>query len=211
MHNEFKSAAASFVCRLLIVALMALLGFRATPAGAEPVSYSIDRQHTNVSFSWNHLGLSRHSARLLDVEGTLLFDAAKPEESKLDVVMKASSIATGVTDFDRLLKSADFFDAARNPIITFKSTEIRKTSETTGEITGDLMIMGVTKPVTLQATLNFSGEHPLGPVNALYRDKFVAGFSAKGKLSRSEWGLKRGTPLVSDEVELSIEVEFNRN
>ncbi|MFM9940626.1 MAG: YceI family protein [Hyphomicrobiaceae bacterium] len=179
-------------------------------AFAEPATYSIDRQHTNVSFSWNHLGLSRQSGRILDVEGTLVVDMAKPEEATLEVVMKTASIVTGVTELDRHLKSVDFFEAARNPIITFKSTGIKKTGEKTGEVTGDLMILGITKPVVLQVTLNFDGEHPLAPLNASYRDKFVAGFSARGKLSRSEWGLKRGTPLVSDDIEIVIETELNR-
>ncbi len=195
--------------RRIVITVLLLLGTSA-PAGAEPATYAIDRQHTNVSFRWNHLGLSRQSGRILDVEGTLVLDPEQPEAATLDVVMKSASIVTGVAELDRHLKSADFFEAARHPIITFKSTSVTKTGEKTGEVSGDLTILGITKPVVLQVMLNFDGEHPLAPLNAAYRDKFVVGFSAKGRLSRSEWGLKRGTPLVSDEIEISIETELNR-
>jgi polyisoprenoid-binding protein YceI len=210
MHT-FRKASGS-VARAILAALMAgwIAAGSVVPARAQPATYTFDRQHTNVTFSWNHLGLSRQSGRVLDVDGSLVFDAANPEDSKLDVAMKAASIVTGVIELDRHLKSPDFFDAVRNPLITFKSTAVKKTGEKTGEVTGDLTILGISKPVVLQVTLNFDGEHPLGPVNALYKDKFVAGFSAKARLSRSEWGLSRATPLVSDEIEISIETELNR-
>lgn len=210
MQQNVKSGGTLARLGAVLMLLAALIAGSAPPAAAEPATFAIDRAYTNVSFSWNHLGLSRQSARILDVEGSLTLDMEKPEDGRLEVMMKAGSIATGVPEFDRLLKGVDFFDAGRNPIITFKSTAIRKTSEKTGEVTGDLMIMGIIKPVTLDVTLNFAGEHPLGPINAIYRDKFVAGFSAKAKLSRTEWGLKRGTPLISDEVEITIEAELNR-
>ena len=179
-------------------------------ARAESATYTFDKPYTNVSFSWNHLGLSRHSGRILDVDGTLEFDPESPETGKVEVTMKAASIVSGVAEFDRQLRSADYFDAARHPAITFKSMEIKKTGEKTGEVTGDLNILGIVKPVTLKVTWNFSGEHPLSSLNASYRDRFVAGFSGRAKLNRSDWGLKRGTPLVSDEIEIVIETELNR-
>lgn len=83
-------------------------------------------------------------------------------------------------------------------------------SERTGELTGDLTVMGITKPVTLYVVWNFSGEHPLAAVNPNYKDVFVAGFSATGVLRRSDWGLSRAVPLVSDEIELTIETELVR-
>lgn len=201
-------------CGLRLLGAMALAGglLCLSPAGlhAEPQTYVIDRQHTNVSFSWNHLGISRQSGRMTDVEGTLVIDAEKPEEATIEVILKPASILSGVAELDRALKSPDFFDVGRNPIITFKSTGVKRSGEKAAEVTGDLMILGVTRPVVLDVTLNFEGEHPLAPVNAIYRDKFVVGFSAKTRISRSDWGLKRGTPLVSDEITISIETELLR-
>ncbi len=177
---------------------------------AEPATYGFDRQHTSITVSWNHLGLSRQSTRVLDFDGTLEFDPAAADAAKVEVVMKTASLASGVPELDRALKSPDFFDAGRHPQITFRSTGVKKSGDKTGEVTGDLTIMGITRPVTLEVTLNFAGEHPWSTLNALYRDKFVAGFSARGRLSRSEFGLKRGAPLVSDEIEVTIETELIR-
>jgi len=180
------------------------------PAVAEPHTYVFDKHYTNVTFAWNHLGLSRHSARILDLEGVLVLDPEKPEDTTIEVTLKPQSIVTGVAEFDRQLKGPDYFDVGRFQTIEFRSREVTKTGAKTGLLVGDLTIRGITRPVALAVTLNFLGEHPLGPLNATYLDKFVAGFSARAKINRSEWELKRGTPLVSDEVEISIEAELIR-
>jgi polyisoprenoid-binding protein YceI len=109
---------------------------------------------------------------------------------------------------DRHLRSGDFFDVANHPVITFKSTKIVKTGDKSGEVTGDLTMLGVTRPVTLMVTWHFTGEHPLGRINAAYRDKTVSVFSAKAQIKRSEWGLNRVIPMVSDDIQISIETEL---
>ncbi|HRD77769.1 MAG TPA: YceI family protein [Hyphomicrobiaceae bacterium] len=191
--------------------LLALMIVAIAPAGrANAAPYVFDRDHTSITFSWNHLGLSRQAGRLLDHEGTLEFDPAEPEKSNVDVTLRPSSIWTGVAALDKHLKSADFFDIGRFPAITFKSTAVKKTGERTGEVTGDLTILGTTKPVTLQVTWNFTGEHPLAKLNPAYREKLVSGFSATARLLRSEWGMKRGMPLISDEIIVTIETELFR-
>jgi polyisoprenoid-binding protein YceI len=190
-------------------ALVVLAGsVSAPPASAD--TYAFDRDHTNITFSWNHLGIARQSARILDFDGTLDFDPANPENGSVEVTMKVASLFTGAKALDRDLKSSDFFDAARYPEITFKSTLIRVVGERSGEVAGDLTILGVTYPVVLQVRWNFSGEHPLGAINAAYKGKYVAGFSAVTTLLRSAWGLKRAIPLVSDEIDVAIEAEFLR-
>ncbi len=175
---------------------------------ARSETYALDRGHTNITFSWDHLGLSRQSGRILDYQGTLKFDLEAPENSRLNVSMSTASLWTGVEALDRLLKSADYFDAATHPSITFRSTAVKRIGERTGEVTGNLTILGETRPVVLAVTWNFTGEHPLAAVNAAYKDKVAAGFSAVGMLQRSDWGLKRGVPLVSDEIHISIETEL---
>lgn len=192
-----------------VVALVVLAGgLCAQPVQAD--IYAFDRDHTNITFSWNHLGISRQSARILEFDGTLDFDPSNPENGSVEVTMKVASLFTGTRALDRDLKSSDFFDAARYPEITFKSTLIRAVGERSGEVAGDLTILGVTHPVVLQVRWNFSGEHPLGEINPGYKGKYVAGFSAVTTVLRSAWGLKRAVPLVSDEIEVAIEAEFLR-
>jgi polyisoprenoid-binding protein YceI len=188
----------------------ALLAFGLQISSARADIYTFDRDHTNISFSWNHLGIARQSARILEFDGTLDFDPENAESSSVEVTMKAASIFSGAKALDRDLRSSDFFDAARYPEITFKSTMIRRMGERSGEVFGNLTILGETRPVVLQVRWNFSGEHPLGQINPGYKGKYVAGFSAVTTVARSEWGLKRAIPLVSDEIDIAIEAEFLR-
>lgn len=194
----------------LLAILVLSTGLSGEPA-AQMATYRFDKDHTAITFSWSHLGLSRQSARLTDVDGRIEFDPTNPETSTIDVVMKAASIWTGVPAFDEHIKSADYFDVAKFPLILFRSTSIRQTSDKTGQVVGDLTVKGITRPVTLHVAWNFSGEHPLAKVNPNYRDVYVSGFSATGVLRRSDWGLSLAVPLVSDEIRLSIETELLRN
>lgn len=179
-------------------------------AVAQMATYRLDKDYTAINFSWSHLGLSRQSARLTNVDGRIQFDPMMPELSVIDVTMRAASIWTGVAEFDQLIKSPDYFNAAQFPLITFRSKEVRRTSDKTGQVAGDLTIKGITRPVTLNVVWNFSGEHPLAKVNPNYRDVYVAGFSATAVLRRSDWDMSLAIPLVSDEVRLSIETELLR-
>ncbi len=189
---------------LLVAALLLFPGI----AGA--ASYAFAGGHTTVTFSWSHAGLSRHAGRIVGAEGTIEFDPAKPEDGRVDVLLKPADVSTGVGALDRLLRSPDFFDAAAKPAITFRSQSIKVTGERTGEVSGELTVAGIAKPVVLTVTWNFSGEHPLGLVNPSFAGKHVSGFSASSRLLRSEWGLGRGAPLISDEIEIQIEAEVVR-
>lgn len=190
--------------------LAALVAMALPPAPAVAATYTFEGGHTTVTFSWSHAGLSRHSARIVGAEGTLEFDQTAPTASHLQVKLNSAKIWTGVPALDRLLRSNDFFDSASDPVITFTSTAITQTGERKGEVVGDLTIRGTTRPVTLDVTWNFTGEHPLGLLNPSFTGKFVSGFSATTRIQRSEWGLGRGTPLISDEVEIAIETEVVR-
>jgi polyisoprenoid-binding protein YceI len=191
---------------MLIAVAVAGISFDAAKADR----YTFDPGHTNVTFSWIHLGLSRQSGRLLEYEGSLEFDPLAPEQAVLDVTLKTASVWTGVAALDRDLRSSDFLDAARHPDITFRSTSVRVTGEKTGEVEGNLTIMGQTRPVVLQVRWNYTGEHPLAKFNPTYLGKFVSGFSARTSIMRSAWGVSRGIPLISDEIEISIETELIR-
>lgn len=187
-----------------------VLALALASSGAAAETYNLAPGHTAVHFSWNHAGLSRHTGRIVGAEGILEFTPEAPENSKVEANLQVGRISTGVAALDRVLRSADFFNAGTEPMIEFRSTSVKPTGDRTGEITGDLTINRMTKPVVLAVVWNFAGEHPLGLVNPSFSGKYVAGFSATGRLLRSEWGLGRGAPLVSDEIEIAIEVEAVR-
>ncbi len=134
----------------------------------------------------------------------MTLDADKVENSKVSVSLKADSLDSGVEQFDGHLASDKFFDAAKYPSITFVSTSIEDKGDDMLAITGDLTIKGETKPVTLEAKLNKAGTNPMKKAAAL-------GFSANTTIKRSDWGLGEHAPMVSDEVKISIEIEFLQN
>lgn len=194
----------------LAILAVGLIGFVVPFGAARAETYQFEGGHSTVTITWSHAGLSRHSARIVGFTGALDFDPASPETGRVEVRLDPANLSTGVASLDRLLRSPDFFDVASYPTITFRSTQVIVTGERTGQIIGDLTIRDTTKSVTLDATWNFTGEHPLGLVNPSFAGKFVSGFSATTRLLRSEWGLGRGAPLISDEVDVAIEVEAVR-
>jgi len=191
--------------RALVLVLLALL-FSVPQASAD--TWVFDKENSSIRFTWDHLGLSRQSGQFIDFDGRLEFSPTDPEGGMVEVVIKAASLSTGVKEYDTNLKSESFFNVDRYPIITFRSTWVRRTGERTGEVDGELTIMGVSKPVTLKVIWNYTGEHPFAPINPTYKGKWVSGFSASTKVRRSEWGLTRALPLISDDIWISIEAEF---
>jgi polyisoprenoid-binding protein YceI len=165
-------------------------------------SYALDPDHANVIFEISHLGFSEYIGRFDKISGTLDFNNTKPEKSKLKVSIDTASIDTKVAALDTHLKTADFFDATKYPEIKFKSTKVEKLSDTTGKVTGDLTLHGVTKPVTLDVTFHGAGTHPM-------TKKSVIGFGARGTIKRSDFGMDKYISMVGDEVTLVIESEFD--
>lgn len=196
-------------CGVLIV--LCLTMFLPGVAVAQPAgSFVIDKDHTEVRFTWDHLGLSRQGGRFRDVIGRLRFDPDRPEQSSLEVTIKVDSLMTGVPALDRVLKETnDYLDVEQHPDIIFKSREVVMTSGKTANVVGDLTLMGVTRPATLAVVWNFLGPHPLAQINPIYQGVTAAGFSARTLILRSEWGITRGIPLISDEIRLSIEAELH--
>lgn len=172
--------------------------------------YKFDKGHTEVRFLWNHVGLSTQSGEFHDVDGAVTFNREKLENSTVDVTIKSESIDTGVAPLDTHLKSADFFDVKKFPTITFKSTSVRQTGVDRGEVTGNLTIHGVTKPVKLDVSLLFEGEHPLAPFNKSYAGAPYVAFSGRTEILRSEFGVGRFAPLTSDVISIVIETEMRQ-
>lgn len=194
---------------LVLLLLLACAG--AGQASAAPDAYTFDKDHTEIRFSWDHLGLSRQSGRFHDIAGRVVFDAERPETSTIEVRIPVKSLSTGVAALDDVLtKSPDYLDVARHPEIQFKSTEVMMTTARTANITGELTFNGVTRPVVLSVVWNFSGEHPLSKVNPVYTGVYASGFSGRTQILRSDFGITRSIPLVSDEIRITIEAELHR-
>lgn len=177
----------------------------AAPSG----SYALDKNHASLIWKIWHVGMSHYAARFDDFDVDLNFNAEDPTQSTLHVVVDPASIDLdyeGDKDFKaELLEDPRFFRVAEFPTIEFNSTSMAITGENTGTVTGDLTFMGVTKPVTLDIRVNAAlAEHPFTHRGAL-------GFSATGVIKRSDFGMDFGAPnILSDEVELQIEAEFNQ-
>lgn len=163
-------------------------------------TYQLDPSHTDVLVQWTHFGFSQPSAQFGISEGTLTWDADDVSKSSVQVSIPVTAIDTFVDKLDEHLKSGDFFDAGKFPTATFKSTSVAAAGTNKLTVTGDLTIRDVTKPVTLDVTLNGAGEHPMLKKQAI-------GFSATGTIKRSDFGVGAYAPNVSDDVQLRITTE----
>jgi len=172
----------------------------AAAATAEPVTYVLDASHSQILFSYNHLGFSRTTGMFSGFEGSIELDAEAPAASSVSVSFPAESLMTGWPEREGHFMTDDFFGAAANPTVTFASTSIEVTGDNTGLITGDLTMNGITKPVVLDATLNQMADHPMANLP-------WAGFDATATLLRSDFDMGQFAPYVSDEIEIYISIE----
>ncbi|WP_439814029.1 YceI family protein [Zavarzinia sp. CC-PAN008] len=178
---------------------LAAAALLAIPA-AQAAPWKLDESHTQVLFSVNHLGFSTVHGWFGKGQGTLDLNPEKPAESKVTFTIDAASVQSGWAARDEHLKNKDFFNVEQFPTITFTSTSVEVTGEKTAKVTGDLTLLGVTKPVVLDVTLNNMGPHPMN-------QKQVAGFTATTTIKRSEFGMSYGVPVVGDEIPLIINTE----
>lgn len=165
--------------------------------------YVLDSSHSQIVFSYNHLGFSTGYGMFSGFEGEIMFDQENPANSTVEVSMPVMSMLTGWEQRFEHFMSDDFFGAEDGDMITFTSTSIDVTGDDTAEITGDLTMNGVTKSVVLDATLNQVGEHPT-------EGKPWAGFDATTTLKRTDFNLGAFAPYVSDEVQVEISIEAMR-
>jgi polyisoprenoid-binding protein YceI len=198
-----------------MMAALALATALAMPAAAAddlPAgSYKLDKHHASLVFTVNHLGFSHYTAQFASFEATMELDPKNPATAKLEASIDPASLTLPAPPdgFKDELLGPNWLDAGKHPQMTFKSTAVKVTGEKTAKVTGDFTLHGVTKPVTLDVTFNggYVG-HEMDP-NARI------GFSAKGVLKRSEFGIAYGIPApgttmgVSDDVQIAIEAEFS--
>ena len=170
----------------------------AAPSGV----YKSESGHAYIAFSYDHQGYSRPILRWGAFDATVNLDSENPENSKLDVVIDAASIDSGVEAFDGHLKGDKFFNVGAYPEIRFSSTAMEQILQGRGRVTGDLTIKDITKPVTLKVKLNKVGKH--------FRSKAdLFGISAKTTIRRDDFGVGFAA-AVGQEVDIKIEVEFQK-
>lgn len=187
--------------RLLAAAFACALA--ATPASAEPRKYEIDPEHFSIGFLVGHIGYERLLGMFLEGAGSFVYDAGAETVSDIRVVIAADSVFSNHERRDRHVRGSDFLNAGEFPEIVFTGTRVEKTGETTGLVHGELDLLGVTRPVTLEVTLNKAAAYPFG------HKKHTLGISARATLQRSEWGMTYGVDgnLVGDTVDLIFEFE----
>jgi len=166
-------------------------------------TYAVDPHHTQVLFAYDHMGFTKNIGLIAaPSSGTLTLDPKAPQKASVTVTFPVANMRTGITELDQHLLKPEFFDAAKFPTATFKSTSV-KIEDGEAEITGNLTIHGVTKEVTLDAEFVGAG------MNTMMKKETV-GFSAEGVIKRSDFGIGGGVPVVGDTVELKISAAFEK-
>jgi polyisoprenoid-binding protein YceI len=178
----------------------------AAAANAAPARYELDPEHLTIAFLVEHIGYARTLGQFLTASGSYTFDEASGELSAVRVVVATSSVDTHHEARDRHLQSGDFLDSGAHPEMTFTAESARRTGERTFVVSGELELLGATRPLTLEATVNKTAPYPIGARAE------VMGVSLRGTLKRSEFGMTYGVAdgLVGDEVEILVEIEARR-
>ena len=197
---KLSTLAALAAAAVLAVPAMADMA-QTPPAKVEAGAYKVDPNHTQVIFGVSHFGFTTYYGSFTETAGTLDLDPAKPADSKLDITIKTASVSVPSAKLLDELKGDQWLDAGKFPDATFKSTKVTKTGAATATVTGDFTLHGVTKPVVLDVTYVNAGPNPLSKA-------YTAGFEAKGKIKRTDFGVKTYAPMIGDEVDLMISGAF---
>ncbi|MCC7486196.1 MAG: polyisoprenoid-binding protein [Burkholderiales bacterium] len=177
---------------------LALLGL-GVPAIAADTRYTLDNSHTYPRWEASHFGFSTHRGQFNKTSGRLVLDPDAGSGS-IEVTVETASVSTGDAKFDAHLKSADFFDTANHPAMTFKSNMMKFEGGKPVSATGDFTMLGVTRPVTLRIAQVKCAMHPIVK-------KEACGAEVTGTVRRSAHGMKFGIPGLSDDIKLTIQVE----
>lgn len=184
------------VARALVTGLFFCAWQEATECKAE--SYAFDSKRSEVRFAYT-LGLALQKGRFSRVEGTMDFDDAAPERSRVEARIKTASLSTDEPVIDSVLKGPEFFDSGRQPEIRFKSGTVQMVGPTGANMTGDITVNGITKPITLQVTMQ-SGENP-----ALKYSAGARHFTATARIQRSAFNMTAYGSMVAEDVDIVID------
>ena len=179
--------------------LVAALGAFSAAAFAAPETFNVEPTHTYPRFEYSHFGYSNQQQRFDKTSGKIVIDRAAKTGS-VDVSIDTTSVNTGYALFNQHIQAEDYFDTARFPAITFKSTRVRFEGDKPVAVDGNLTIKGVTRTVTLTVTNFHSMPHPMLKKDAI-------GANATAKVKRSEFNMGKNVPYVGDDVTLTIAVE----
>ncbi len=182
----------------LVTFFAALFSF-STITYAAPETFTLDNKHTYVLWTIKHLGFSTQAGKWY-ASGQLVLDKEHPDQSKVNATIKIADIATGLPDLDKHLKGKLFFDSDKFPSATFVSDKVDVLTENTAKVHGMLTVHGITKPVTLDVTLNKVGISPI-------TNKNTVGFTASTVIKRSDFGIKTLLPELGDDVTIQIGAE----
>lgn len=177
--------------------------FDSIASNIAPGTYVLEENHAYLSFSYSHLGLSHPQVQFTEFDAELDLNGNNMSESTVSITIDAASVDSTIPALNEELRGADFFDVENNPHIKFETTAYEETSENTGILHGDLTVMGITKPVSLDVTINSAA------MNAMNRREMI-GVSATGQLKRSDFGLTAFASAVGDDLSLSVEAEFEK-
>ncbi|MBV6811188.1 YceI family protein [Xanthomonas campestris pv. pennamericanum] len=191
----------TILARLLVSSALVATSLAATAA---PVRYALDPVHTRVLFAVEHAGFSKALGTVSGSSGTLVFDPDDWAAARLDVTVPLHRADLGDAKWNQATLARNLLDAERFPDAHFVSTHVEASGESHAKVSGNLTLHGVTRPVTLDVTLNALKRHPLPPFHR------TAGFSATATLSRSEFGIDAWKSMIGDSVELRIEAEAVR-
>ena len=183
--------------------LAAAAALVAAPAlAAEP--WAIDKSHAHITFQADHLGFSVVHGQFREFDADILFDPENIEASEISFTVNAASVDTFWPRRDEHLRSADFLNVEEHPEITFVSTSIEQTGENTAELTGDLTMIGETREITFQVTLNKLGANPFQPDGPP-----IAGFTATGEIVRADFGMTYGGNNFAAVIPVRIDLEIS--
>ncbi len=186
--------------QVLIVLICATIS---APVFAAPETYTIDSDHTFPSFEISHLGFSKHHGRFNNTSGQIVIDSAAKSGS-IEVKIDTASVDTGGEKLEKHLRAEDFFNVEKFPTMTFKSNKLNFKGDKLVAAQGELTLLGVSKPVSLNIASFNCGNHPVNK-------KAMCGAEATATIKRSDFGMKYGVPAVGDEVKLTIQVEAYKN
>lgn len=194
------------IIRHLTLVLLSISTLGATALHAETATYEIDPDHLSIAFFVEHIGYQDQMGQFLDAEGRFEYDEQADALHSGEVTIEADSVFTNHDRRDRHLKGDDFLSADRFGTIRFEADEWQPAERGNGTLTGQLTLIGETRPVSLDVSINKSGPYPFG------HEKPTLGISATTTIRRSEWGMTYGVEndLVGDEVELRFEFEAIR-
>jgi len=204
LEKNRTSGTAALSLRQMAAAILVPVCLASAPLiHAEPTQFKVDDEHFSMVFEIMHIGYAPVMGMFREIEGEFFYDEETREISSGTLIFKSNSVFTNHKKRDEHVINEDFLDSSRHPDIVFTVTDFNTTGDNTGQVTGDLAMLGQINPVVLSVTLNKSAVYPFG------HEKYTLGISAETRLKRSEWGMTYGLVgnMVGDEVALRFGFE----